>query len=82
MKQKKLKVAIVYDRINTPYGGAEIVLRAVNDIFPNAPIYTSVYHNQKAKWAKNIQIIPSFLQRIPFFKDKHQYLLPLMPIAF
>lgn len=83
MKQKnKLKVAVVYDRINTPFGGAEIVIRAVSQIYPNAPIFTSVYNKNKANWAKKLTIIPSFLQKIPFFTDKHQFLLPLMPLAF
>ncbi len=77
-----LKIAIVYDRVNTPFGGAEVVLSAISELFPNAPIYTSVYHEKKASWAKRIRIIPSFLQKIPFFSDKHQFLLPLMPLAF
>ncbi|GIK83830.1 MAG: glycosyl transferase [Patescibacteria group bacterium] len=75
-------VALVYDRVNTSYGGAEVVLTAIHELFPQAPIFTSVYHSQKAQWAKNITIIPSFLQKIPFFNDKHQVLLPLMPLAF
>lgn len=80
MKQKK--VAIIYDRVNTTYGGAEIVLQALSQIYPDAPIYTSVYHKGKSSWTKNTKIIPSFLQKIPFFKDKHQLLLPFMPVAF
>lgn len=82
MQQKKPKIALVYDRVNTPFGGAEIVLTAIHEIFPEAPIYTSVHDKNKAKWAKKIIIVPSFLQKIPFFKDKHQLLLPFMPLAF
>ncbi len=82
IKSKKPTVALVYDRVNTPYGGAEIVLSALHELFPDAPLYTSVYHKEKARWAKKITIIPSFLQKIPFFNDKHQFLLPLMPLAF
>ena len=37
-----LKVALVYDKVNT-WGGAERVLLALHDIFPEAPLYTSVY---------------------------------------
>jgi glycosyltransferase involved in cell wall biosynthesis len=81
-QDKSLSVAIIYDRVNTSYGGAEIVLTAIHEIFPDAPIFTSVYHSQKANWAKNIKIIPTFLQKIPFLNDKHQFLLPLMPLAF
>lgn len=81
-QNKQPAVAIIYDRVNTPYGGAEVVLQAVSEIFPGAPIYTSVYHNSKARWVESIKIIPSFLQKIPFATDKHQLLLPLMPLAF
>lgn len=81
-ENKKLTVALVYDRVNTQYGGAEIVLTALQELFPHAPLYTSVYHKKKAEWAKKSTIIPSFLQDIPFCNDKHQYLLPLMPLAF
>jgi glycosyltransferase involved in cell wall biosynthesis len=79
---QNLSVAIVYDRINTTFGGAEIVLRAISKLFPDAPIFTSVYHSIKADWAKDNQIIPTFLQKLPWVKDKHQLLLPLMPLAF
>ena len=37
-----MKVALVYDRLNK-WGGAERVLLALNKIFPEAPLYTSVY---------------------------------------
>lgn len=81
-KNKELTVALVYDRVNTQYGGAEIVLTALQELFPNAPLYTSVYDKRKVKWVKNNTVVPSFLQKIPFCNDKHQLLLPLMPLAF
>ena len=83
MKQtQNSSIAIVYDWVDTPYGGAEIVLQAIHDIFPDAPIYTSIYIRKKARWAKNIEIIPSFLQKCSFLINKHQLLLPLLPLAF
>lgn len=78
----QLKTALVYDRVNTPYGGAEQVLLALKKLFPEAPLYTSIYHPQKAKWAKAFRVIPSFLNKIPIIKSSHRWLLPLMPIAF
>ncbi|MDE2025640.1 MAG: glycosyltransferase [Patescibacteria group bacterium] len=75
-----MKVALVYDRINK-WGGAERVLLAINNMFPDAPLYTSVYSRQKAPWADVFRVIPSFLQNLPFSK-KHELLAPLMPIAF
>jgi len=79
---KDLKIALIYDRVNTPYGGAEKVLLALHQIFPNAPLYTSVYDPNKAKWAQVFKIIPSFLQKIPFAKNNHRLLVALMPLAF
>jgi glycosyltransferase involved in cell wall biosynthesis len=76
------KVALVYDRVNTPFGGAENVLLAVHEVFPTAPLYTSVYDSQKAQWAKSFRVIPSFLQKIPFAARFHRLLVGLMPFAF
>jgi len=76
------KIALVYDRVNK-WGGAERVLLALHDIFPDAPLYTSVYNKKNAKWAKVFpRIYTSFLQNIPFAKSNHEFLAPLMPFAF
>ena len=37
-----MRVAIVHDYLNQ-YGGAERVLEALHDLYPTAPIYTSIY---------------------------------------
>jgi len=77
-----MKVALVYDRVNK-WGGAERVLLALNEIFPDAPLFTSVYDAQSASWASCFpEVIPSFLQNIPFATNNHEYLAPLMPISF
>ncbi len=76
-----LKVALVYDRVNTAYGGAEKVLLALNKAFPQAPLYTSVYH-RRARWADVFEVRTSWLQKIPFANRLHRYLVPLMPLAF
>jgi glycosyltransferase involved in cell wall biosynthesis len=80
---KKPKVAIVYDRVNTPYGGAEQVLLALNTLYPEAPLFTAVYHPQKATWAKFFpKVIPSWLNKFPFFNQLHRWIPFLTPIAF
>lgn len=76
-----MKVALVYDRVNK-WGGAERVILALHELFPDAPLYTSVYNEQKATWAKNIRVIPSFLQNFPLAKDTHEFYPLLMPVAF
>jgi glycosyltransferase involved in cell wall biosynthesis len=45
-KQLSLKIALVYDKVNT-WGGAERVLLALHEIFPEAPLFTSVYRDPK-----------------------------------
>jgi len=76
-----MKVALVYDRVNR-IGGAERVLEALHEIFPEAPLYTAVYNPQIAPWAKKFKVIPSFLQKIPLAKSWHEVFPYLMPIAF
>jgi glycosyltransferase involved in cell wall biosynthesis len=77
-----MKVAIVYDRVNK-WGGAERVLLTLHEIFPKAPLYTSVYDPIGAPWAKVFpEVVTSFLQNIPFAKSNHEFLAPLMPFAF
>jgi glycosyltransferase involved in cell wall biosynthesis len=77
-----MKTALVYDRVNK-WGGAERVLLALHEIFPEAPLYTSVYDEKTASWAKVFpEIKTSFLQKFPFAKSNHEFFAPLMPLAF
>ena len=66
-----LKIALVYDRVNK-FGGAERVLLSLHEMFPNAPLYTSVYNELSASWAHDFpKIYTTFLQKIPFLKNNH-----------
>jgi glycosyltransferase involved in cell wall biosynthesis len=76
-----MKIAFVYDRVNK-IGGAERVLTALHQIWPDAPLFTAVYSPNKATWAKPIQVIPSFLNRFPLIADHHEWFANLMPYAF
>jgi glycosyltransferase involved in cell wall biosynthesis len=78
----KAKVALVYDRVNTPYGGAEKLLLSLHELYPQAPLYTSLYDRRSAPWADVFEVRPSFLNKIPFLKTKHRLMASLMPIAF
>lgn len=79
---ENFKVAFVYDRVNK-WGGAERVLLALHEIFPNAPLFTAVYDSEFAVWARVFpQIIPSFLQNFPLAKNHHELYPWLTPIAF
>ena len=77
-----MKVALVYDRVNK-WGGAERDLLTLHELFPDAPLYTSLYSLQGAPWAKVFpKVVPSFLQKIPFLPKRHEYLGTFMPLAF
>lgn len=75
-------VAIIYDKVNTPYGGAEVVLKTLQQIFPEADLFTSIYDKNKASWASNFKIKTSFLQHLAKITTNHKLLLPLFPLAF
>lgn len=77
----KMNVALVYDRINK-FGGAERVLLALHKIWPDAPIYTSVYSQKKTRWAENIHVITSRLQKLPWATDRHELFAIATPISF
>src|SRR3989338_801986 len=76
-----MKVALVYDRVNK-WGGAERTLLALHELFPNAPLYTSVYNPKKAPWANVFNVKTSFLQKFPKDTLSHEYYATLMPFAF
>lgn len=65
------------------FAGGERVLLEMARLFPQAPIYTSIYRpgSQPAELAQR-QIETSFLQRLPGATEHHQRYLPLMPLAF
>jgi glycosyltransferase involved in cell wall biosynthesis len=82
MQLKNLKTVLVYDKVNT-FGGAERVLLALHELFPRAPLYTSVYDPKKAIWAKVFpRVMTSFLQRWPLATTHVQGYVPLMPLVF
>lgn len=76
-----MRTALVYDRVNK-WGGAERVLLALHELFPQAPLYTSVYNEKQAKWAKVFNIKTSFLQNFPHIISNHEIYPFLMPHAF
>lgn len=77
-----MKTALVYDRVNTQYGGAEHVLLALHQAFPQAPLFTAVFDKKANRWANIFTIKTSWVQRIPFAGKLHRLLAPLMPLAF
>lgn len=80
--EKKLKVALVHDWL-VNYGGAEDVVSAILEIYPDADIYTLVHDKKKMKgrFEKN-KIFTSRLQKIPFATRLYTKFLKFMPAAF
>lgn len=76
-----MKVALVYDRVNK-WGGAERILLALHKMFPQAPLYTSVYNPSIAQWAHDFEIRTSFLQSFTLARSRHDLFALLMPIVF
>jgi len=76
-----MKVALVYDRVNK-WGGAERVLLALHKIFPDAPLFTSIYSKSGAPWAKDFIVKTSNLQNLKFMQKHNEMLALLMPISF
>jgi len=76
-----MKVALVHDFLNQ-YGGAERVLKALTEIYPEAPVYTLFYDEELArKYFPQTRFIASFLQKKKFLRKHHKYLLPFLPVA-
>ena len=76
------RAALVVDALPA-VGGAEKVLLAAMELFPDAPIYTLVY-NRKAFAHTSIasrQVITSYLDRLPLAHTQYRKYLPLMPHA-
>lgn len=80
-----MKVALVHDYIKE-YGGAERVLEALHEMYPDAPIYTSLYFPEflgphKKRFGK-MDIRSTWMQHIPFGNKLISPLRLLSPIAF
>lgn len=79
---RRLKVAIVHDWL-TNYGGAERVVEEFASLFPDAPIYTTVYNKRRlSSHFPPERVNTSFMQKIPGGIRHYQKLLSLMPKAF
>lgn len=76
-----MQIAIAHDYL-TQRGGAERVVLMLSRMFPDAPIYTSLYDPDGTypEFAE-LDIRTSHLNRVPFFRKHHRAALPLLPFA-
>ena len=76
------KIAIIHDWL-VVYAGAEKVLEAILDIYPDADVFSTVdfISDEDRGFLKNKRVNTSFIQKLPFAKRKYRTYLPLMPLA-
>lgn len=77
-----MRVALVHDWLNQR-GGAEAVLETLAEIYPQAPVYTSIYRtkvmpDEYRAW----EIHTSFMDRLPLVRNHHRPFFFLFPLAF
>ncbi len=76
-----MRVALVHDHLAQD-GGAEQTLKALAEIFPDAPIYTLLYDKKYIeKYYKDRDIQASIIQRLPGGVKHYQWYMPFMPMA-
>ncbi|MBI1812399.1 glycosyltransferase [Candidatus Peregrinibacteria bacterium] len=76
-----MKIALVHELL-TMRGGAENVLRILADMFPNAPIYTLLYDEEKfGDWFPRERIRTSRLHRWTKLSTNHHLFLKSFPSA-
>lgn len=83
-----MKIAIVHDYL-IDFGGAERVLKTLSEIYPNAPIYVSIYRKSLlGKFADKFdraKIVESWFGKLPFAEkliSPFRFLLPLIWKSF
>lgn len=77
-----MKIVLVHDWLNQR-GGAEDVLEQLVDLFPGAPVYTSIYQRDAMPDAYRAwDIRTTWLDRLPLIHKRHQPFLPLYPLAW
>ncbi len=75
-----MKIALAHDSF-TQFGGAERVIEALHEMYPEAPVFTLVINRRLREKYKNWDIRTSWLQVFYNFIPKLQYFLPLIPLA-
>jgi glycosyltransferase involved in cell wall biosynthesis len=75
-----MKVALVHDFLNQ-WGGAERVLDALHELYPDAPVFTLMYDEERTQGHfRGWDLRTSFLQ-FPWIASLRKYAWPLYPLA-
>ncbi|MEL6150921.1 MAG: glycosyltransferase [Chloroflexota bacterium] len=77
-----MKLALVHDWLNQ-MGGAEDVLEVLVDLYPESPVYTSIYDPLKMPESyREWDIRTLWVNNMPAIHNHHQPYLPLYPAAW
>ena len=76
------EIALIFGWL-VEFGGGEQILSAMLDIWPQAPIHTLVHdpEGQCRQLTQGREVKTSFIQNLPWAKQKYRSYLPLMPLA-
>jgi glycosyltransferase involved in cell wall biosynthesis len=80
MNRREPRVAIVSDPL-VQRGGAERVVEALAQTFPEAPVFAILYSPERGPASLAGRVISSPLARIPGAAHRHRWLLPWYPSA-
>ena len=75
-----MKIALVHDYLAQD-GGAEKVLEAFHEVWPEAPIFVLFHDKNKMPRFNDVEIHESFIAKLPYGRTRYQWFLPLMPMA-
>ena len=75
-----MKIALVHDYLAQD-GGAERVLKAFHEIWPDAPIFVLFHKPGSVDGFDDADVRQSFIGKIPLAKNRYQWFLPWMPLA-
>jgi len=76
-----MRIAIAHDYL-IQMGGAERVVEVFHQMYPNAPIYTTMFSGSRLlEPLKDAEIVTSWLQKLPGGKRNFKRMLPLYPLA-
>ncbi|MEM9418358.1 MAG: glycosyltransferase [Planctomycetota bacterium] len=77
-----MRVALVHESI-AGFHGSERVLASLARLYPDAPIFVLIHQTQATRGTalEGRDIRTSILDRLPWLRNRHRILLPLMPYA-
>ena len=77
-----MNLALAHDYLNQ-YGGAERVLEVFHEMYPQSPVYTSIYApDLMPAHFRGWEVHTSFMRKLPGAARHHQLYMPLYPTAF